>query len=199
MGITVNGQTPGPTYTFDQDDEITVEVINHLDEDTSVHFHGIEQWGTPWSDGVPGVTQRPIAPGQTFLYQWKATAAGAYWYHSHYKGQIADGLHGAILINPRNGTANPFGVIAGNDTVELEKLERAERDSRVIVLGDWTNFTYHEVMDIEYASGVDYFCIDSLTINGKGKNICKSQEELNELERPNQLALTKNRDLTLKG
>ncbi|KAI5302671.1 hypothetical protein KEM56_000470 [Ascosphaera pollenicola] len=197
-GITVNGQTPGPTFTFAQDDDVEFEVLNNLDEDTAVHFHGIEQRGTPWSDGVPGVSQRPIAPGQSFLYQWKASQSGAFWYHSHYKGQISDGLHGTIIINPRNGTDKPFHLIARDET-EVQQLENAERKSQVVALADWTNFTYQEVMDIEYASGVDYFCIDSLTINGKGKNICKPQEELNELERPNQLALTKTKDLTLKG
>ncbi|KAI5286050.1 hypothetical protein KEM54_000097, partial [Ascosphaera aggregata] len=196
--IRVNGQMPGPTFVFEQDDEVEFQVTNQLDEGTTIHFHGVEQRGTPWSDGVPGVSQRPIDPGESFLYKWTASQPGAYWYHSHFQGQIADGLHGAIIVNPRNGTDKPFYMITQNKT-ELEQLEHAERKSQAVLLGDWTNFTYHEVMSIEYASGVDNFCIDSIIINGKGKNICKPQDELNALERPNQLALTKHKELTIKG
>lgn len=56
------------------------------------------QQGTPWSDGVPGLSQSPIHPGDTFVYKFKATPAGNHWYHSHEKMSLVDGLYGAIYI-----------------------------------------------------------------------------------------------------
>ena len=71
---------------------------NSLSTEATVHFHGIEQVGTPWSDGVPGVSQKPIEPGGTFVYRWTATQYGTYWYHGHVQGLVSDGLYGAIII-----------------------------------------------------------------------------------------------------
>lgn len=65
---------------------------------TSIHFHGIEQHNTPWSDGVPGLTQKPIEPGRSWTYRWKATQYGTYFYHAHARSEMADGLYGAIWI-----------------------------------------------------------------------------------------------------
>lgn len=56
------------------------------------------QLNTPWSDGVPGLTQKPILPGGTFTYRWTATEYGTYWYHAHARSLMADGLYGAIWI-----------------------------------------------------------------------------------------------------
>ena len=49
-------------------------------------------------DGVPGVSQKAIQPGDTFTYKWTATQYGTYWYHGHVKGQLEDGLFGPIQI-----------------------------------------------------------------------------------------------------
>jgi FtsP/CotA-like multicopper oxidase with cupredoxin domain len=54
-------------------------VKNNLDRVTTLHFHGIEQLDTPWSDGTPGLAQKPIAVGGDWLYKWTATEYGAYW------------------------------------------------------------------------------------------------------------------------
>lgn len=53
---------------------------NGLDQATTIHFHGIEQLDTPWSDGVAGLSQRPIEPGADWLYKWTATQYGVYWF-----------------------------------------------------------------------------------------------------------------------
>ncbi|MAD81501.1 MAG: hypothetical protein CL912_00925 [Deltaproteobacteria bacterium] len=50
------------------------------------------------TDGVPGLTQTGIPPGETFVYKWTATQYGTYWYHGHYRGQLEDGLYGPIEI-----------------------------------------------------------------------------------------------------
>jgi hypothetical protein len=53
---------------------------------------------SPWSDGVPGMSQLSIESGSTFTYKWKATQYGTYWYHGHRQGHLEDGLFGAINI-----------------------------------------------------------------------------------------------------
>ena len=64
---------------------------------TSIHWHGIRQNQTMDMDGVSGITQCPIAPGESFTYTFKATQYGTSWYHSHYSMQYADGLQGPLV------------------------------------------------------------------------------------------------------
>ncbi|KAG9082264.1 hypothetical protein FS749_006988, partial [Ceratobasidium sp. UAMH 11750] len=124
----VNGQTPGPHLEFDEGDEAHIRVINKGFEPTSLHWHGIEQKGTPWSDGVPGLTQYPIQVGEEFLYQFNITQHGFHWYHSHYKMQMDDGLKGTIFIRAKEGRPNPFSLISRNpDTIKL--LEKAANNA----------------------------------------------------------------------
>lgn len=66
---------------------------------TSIHFHGVRQNYTNQMDGVPSVTQCPIAPGDSFTYTWRATQYGSSWYHSHFYVQAWDGILGGIIIN----------------------------------------------------------------------------------------------------
>ena len=97
--ILVNGSFPGPTITANWGDLINVTVENRIaDEGTSLHWHGFLQKETPWYDGVPGVQQCPIAPGNTFTYSFRADLYGTSWYHSHYSSQYADGLLGPIVV-----------------------------------------------------------------------------------------------------
>lgn len=96
--VFMNDQFPGPELRLDQGDDVEVVVHNNLPFNTSLHFHGIEQRGTPWSDGVPGLTQKPIQPGHSWTYRWKATQYGTYWYHAHAQSEIMDGLYGPIWI-----------------------------------------------------------------------------------------------------
>lgn len=96
--IFMNEQFPGPELRLEQGDDVEVVVHNNLPVNTSIHFHGIEQRGTPWSDGVPGLTQKPIQPGHSWTYRWKATQYGTYWYHAHAQSEIMDGLYGPIWI-----------------------------------------------------------------------------------------------------
>jgi FtsP/CotA-like multicopper oxidase with cupredoxin domain len=83
-----------------------VTVFNDLPYNgTTVHWHGIRQLGTPEMDGVNGITQCPIKPGDSYTYTFKATQYGTSWYHSHYSLQYADGLLGPITIyGPTAGT-----------------------------------------------------------------------------------------------
>ncbi|KAK3339863.1 multicopper oxidase-domain-containing protein [Lasiosphaeria hispida] len=93
-------QYPGPWIQACWGDLIEITVLNSLSTNgTSIHWHGIRQWFNMQADGVNGVTQCPIAPGDQFVYTFNATQYGSSWYHSHYTIQYADGLVGPITLH----------------------------------------------------------------------------------------------------
>ncbi|MCG6894019.1 MAG: multicopper oxidase domain-containing protein, partial [Desulfobacteraceae bacterium] len=77
-----NGQVPGPTIRATVGTTVEVEVINRLEEPTTVHWHGLRIDNA--MDGVPGVTQDPIPPGGRFTYRLKLIDSGTFWYHPHW-------------------------------------------------------------------------------------------------------------------
>ncbi len=96
--LAVNDQIPGPTLHFKEGDHVTINVHNHLTEETAIHWHGII---LPWQmDGVLGITQRGIPPGGVFHYQFTLHQSGTYWYHAHAGLQEQQGLYGAFLVDP---------------------------------------------------------------------------------------------------
>jgi multicopper oxidase len=97
--VLFNDDFPGPWIQACWGDtvEVTVNVDPSFTEGTSVHFHGIRQFNSMQMDGVPGISQCPIAPGSSFTYKWRAMQYGSAWYHSHYSLQYADGLLGPLV------------------------------------------------------------------------------------------------------
>lgn len=119
QAIVVNNQLPGPTLHFKEGDHVTINVTNHLDKGTSIHWHGLI---VPWNmDGVEGVSQAPIPPGGVFHYQFTLKQSGTYWYHAHTGFQEQQGLYGAIIIDP------------------LHSVTPHYTKDYVIVLSDWSN------------------------------------------------------------
>ena len=98
--LAINGQYPGPTIYANWGDIISVTVHNKMqDNGTSIHWHGVRQWHANTQDGVPGISECPLAPGQTKTYTFQATQYGTSWYHSHFSCQYGDGIAGPIVIN----------------------------------------------------------------------------------------------------
>ena len=125
--VAVNGTIPGPTLRFTDGEKVTINVTNHLDEDTSIHWHGILLPGE--MDGVPGLNGFVgIKPGETFTYHFNIRQTGTYWYHSHSKGQEQDGMYGSLVISPK-----------GKDPVQ------AERDY-VVLLSDFHEEDASDIM-----------------------------------------------------
>ncbi|MEQ8396166.1 multicopper oxidase family protein [Thalassobaculum sp.] len=93
-----NDSVPGPEIRVRQGERVRVLVENALAEETTVHWHGLRV--TNAMDGVPHLTQRPIAPGETFTYEFDALDAGTFWYHPHQRGfeQVGRGLYGPLII-----------------------------------------------------------------------------------------------------
>lgn len=137
---------------------------------------GIEQINTPEADGVPGVTQWPIRPNETFTYRWRADHYGSYWYHSHSHGQIEDGLFGPIVIKPRPNIPKPYTKIAPHD---YRWLRKAEAEVEPVLLSVWNHRTASQVLEDQVASGLETsLCLDSVFVNGKGSVDCWSRQEL---------------------
>jgi CopA family copper-resistance protein len=119
VAITVNGSVPAPTLRWKEGDTVTMRVANTLDEDASIHWHGILLPAN--MDGVPGLSFHGIRPGETYVYRFEVRQAGTYWYHSHSGFQEQRGLYGPLVIEPRE--PSPF------------KYDR----EHVVMLTDWTD------------------------------------------------------------
>lgn len=106
LAWTINGMVPGPKIQVTSGDHVRVTVMNHFPTATAIHWHGLE---IPTSaDGVPGLGQQPILPHQSYVYDFTVhdQDIGTHWYHSHYNDtvQVAGGLYGAFIVEPRAGT-----------------------------------------------------------------------------------------------
>ena len=96
----INGQYPGPTIVANWGDTLKITVKNSLSTNgTSIHWHGLRQWKTNQMDGTNGVTECPLAPGQSRTYTFLCTQFGTTWYHSHFSNQYSDGVVGTMIIN----------------------------------------------------------------------------------------------------
>ncbi|KAK4149197.1 laccase-2 [Chaetomidium leptoderma] len=96
---TFNGTVPGPTIIADWGDEVIIHVTNNMvSNGTSIHWHGLRMLNNAANDGVPGVTQCAIPPGETMTYRFRVTQYGSTWYHSHFSLQYAEGLFGGMIL-----------------------------------------------------------------------------------------------------
>jgi CopA family copper-resistance protein len=123
----INDTVPGPLLRFREGRDYTVRVANHLNGDTSIHWHGVLVPNA--MDGVPGVTFAGIRPGETFAYQLPLRQSGTYWYHSHSGLQEQTGLYGPIIIDPAE--PEPFAY---------------DREY-VVMLSDWTFEDPYKLLD----------------------------------------------------
>ncbi|MCB0541413.1 MAG: multicopper oxidase domain-containing protein, partial [Bacteroidetes bacterium] len=97
--MTINGSIPGPVLEFDEGELAIINVTNKMDEETSVHWHGLIL--PNFYDGVPYLNTPPIEPGETFQYRIPINQSGTYWYHSHTMLQEQKGVYGSIIIHPK--------------------------------------------------------------------------------------------------
>jgi FtsP/CotA-like multicopper oxidase with cupredoxin domain len=108
-----NGSCPGPTIQIQQGDRVRVIFENKLPESTSIHWHGLE---VPIEqDGVPHISQKPVAPGEKFVYEFTVHQEGTFFYHAHGAMQEIAGLMGFFIAHPKT-PHNPhvdhdFGII----------------------------------------------------------------------------------------
>ncbi|KAJ6628271.1 phenoloxidase [Mycena sp. CBHHK59/15] len=151
--IVINGVFPAPLIKGNKGDRFQLNVHDDLTDASmpraaSIHWHGIFQQNTSWADGVSFVTQCPIVPGHSFLYDFSTpTQAGTFWYHSHFALQYCDGLRGPLVIyDPHDPLAHLYDV---------------DDETTVITLADWNHFTTNNLPAIPNFS--------SVLINGLGR------------------------------
>ncbi|MCJ1287871.1 hypothetical protein MMC26_007223 [Xylographa opegraphella] len=144
-----NKQYPGPWIQACWGDTLEITVKNKLKKNgTTVHWHGLRQLDTTDMDGVNGVTQCPIAPGQSFTYKFRAMQYGSSWYHSHYSLQYGDGMLGPMTIH-------------GPSSASYD-------DARApILMTDWLHRSAFDIWSESIHYGTS-FRMDNILVNGKG-------------------------------
>ncbi len=130
--IAVNGQIPMPTLTFTEGDTAEIWVHNELNEETSLHWHGL--FLPNKMDGVPFLTQMPIKPGATYLYKFPIIQHGTHWYHSHTGLQEQIGMYGAFIMNKRKEWDIPTIPVVISEWTDM-KPEEVHRSLKAAT--DW--------------------------------------------------------------
>lgn len=146
---TLNGQVPGPTIRVTEGDKVRIKFHNELPEPATLHWHGVL---VPNSmDGVPGITQRPVQPGQTFVYEFTASHPGTFIYHSHYDDmvQMGSGMYGAFIIDPK--TTEPE-VTEG----DFSANQSYDHDYTMVLGGFHINTTVEDEEDYYTINGRSY-------------------------------------------
>jgi FtsP/CotA-like multicopper oxidase with cupredoxin domain len=115
----INGSIPGPLLRWREGDIVTLRVANQLDEDTSIHWHGLILPAD--MDGVPGLSFHGIRPRESYTYRFQVRQSGTYWYHSHSGFQEQRGVYGPIVVEPRDP-----------DPIAFDR-------EHVVLLSDWTD------------------------------------------------------------
>ncbi|MCZ7597528.1 MAG: multicopper oxidase domain-containing protein [Gammaproteobacteria bacterium] len=155
-----NGSVPGPALRIGRGRTLRVRLKNRLDVDTTVHWHGIRIANA--MDGVPELTQDPVAPGAEFEYEFAVPDAGTYWYHSHRFSfeQVERGLYGLLIVDEEQ----PYPVdrdiplvvddwrLTGDGAIDpsfgdLHDVSHAGR------LGNWITVNGASLPDIDVATG----------------------------------------------
>lgn len=106
--LAYNGRVPGPEIRVKEGERVRVVLKNALAEPTTIHWHGVDVPNA--MDGVPGITQKPVPPGGTFIYEFEARPAGTRWYHTHFQEhrQMDLGLVAPLVIDPAGTEPFPF-------------------------------------------------------------------------------------------
>jgi iron transport multicopper oxidase len=125
--LSINGLFPGPTITGDVGDILQVTVHNNIQngQNTSIHWHGIHQKGTPTEDGTSHISQCPLKNGNSQVYTFPLTASGTYWYHAHEGSQYTEGLWGTLIVRnlPEVYTYDEEIVLTLNDWYHRTAIE----------------------------------------------------------------------------
>ena len=135
-GLAFNGRSPGPELRVQQGDDVEVVLGNEDVEDgVTIHWHGVDVPNA--EDGVAGVTQNAVLPGERYTYRFRAEQVGTFWYHTHQVSskEVKRGLFGVLVIEPRT---SPPGArprrrrahVRRNPDAERRRLLGASEDRR---------------------------------------------------------------------
>nr|TKR86212.1 hypothetical protein D5086_0000241150 [Populus alba] len=149
--VTVNGKFPGPRIVAREGDRLVIRVVNHVQNNISIHWHGIRQLRSGWADGPAYVTQCPIQTGQSYVYNYTIVGQrGTLWWHAHISW-LRSTLYGPIILLPKRGTPYPF----------------AKPYKEVpIIFGEWFNADPEAIISQAMQTGGGPNVSDAYTING---------------------------------
>ncbi|EMS57359.1 Laccase-10 [Triticum urartu] len=148
---TVNGKFPGPKIVTREGDRVVVKVVNNVKHNVTIHWHGVRQLRTGWSDGPAYITQCPIQTGQSYVYNFTITAQrGTLFWHAHVSWMRAT-LYGPIIILPKSGVPFPF--------------PKPYKDVPV-VFGEWFNADPEAIIAQALQTGGGPNVSEAYTING---------------------------------
>ena len=153
--IAVNGQIPMPTLTFTEGDTAEIYVHNELDEETSMHWHGL--FLPNKEDGVPNLTQMPIKPHTTHLYRFAIIQHGTHWYHSHTGLQEQIGMYGSMVLNKKSEDIERRIDVDGLPTLP-------------VVLSEWTDYNPNNVHRMLHNAS-DWFALKKNAVQSYGEAI----------------------------
>jgi FtsP/CotA-like multicopper oxidase with cupredoxin domain len=153
--IAVNGQIPMPTLTFTEGDTAAIYVHNQLNEETSLHWHGL--FLPNKEDGVPNLTQMPIKPHSTHLYKFPIIQNGTHWYHSHTGLQEQIGMYGNFVMLKKP-----------NDPTFRKGID--DLPTVPIVLSEWTDYNPENVHRMLH-NATDWFAVKKNATQSYGEAI----------------------------
>lgn len=157
-----NGEVPGPVLRVTQGEQLNVRLVNELEQPTSVHWHGIRIVNN--MDGSP-LVQDPVAPGESFDYQFIAPDAGTYWYHTHTRGfeQMTRGLYGMLIVDEKIPTDDAFDDelllvfddwrLGDDGQIEEESIGAMMHRSHAGRMGNWGSVNGRNKPTIEALAG----------------------------------------------
>ncbi|KAL4295640.1 hypothetical protein GQ457_12G009780 [Hibiscus cannabinus] len=149
--VTVNGQFPGPRIIAREGDRLLIKVVNHVQYNVTLHWHGIRQLRSGWADGPAYVTQCPIQTGQSYVYNFTITGQrGTLFWHAHISWLRAT-LYGPIVILPKRHASYPFP----------QPYKEVP-----IVFGEWWKADTETIINQAMATGGAPNISDAFTING---------------------------------
>ncbi|KAL4605040.1 hypothetical protein ACB092_09G000100 [Castanea dentata] len=149
--VTVNGKFPGPRIVAREGDRLLIKVINHVQSNISIHWHGIRQLQSGWADGPAYITQCPIQSGQTYIYNYTIVGQrGTLLWHAHFSW-LRSSVYGPIIIRPKHGIPYPFAK-------PYKEIP--------IIFGEWFNVDPEAIISQALQTGAGPNVSNAYTING---------------------------------
>ncbi|KAM1576247.1 hypothetical protein ACFX15_032050 [Malus domestica] len=149
--VTVNGQFPGPRIIAREGDRLVIKVVNHVQHNLTLHWHGVRQMRSGWADGPAYITQCPIQTGQSYVYNFTITGQrGTLFWHAHISWLRAT-VYGPIVILPKRHVPYPFP----------QPFKEVP-----IIFGEWWKADTETVISQALQTGLGPNVSDAYTING---------------------------------
>jgi FtsP/CotA-like multicopper oxidase with cupredoxin domain len=169
---TFNNSVPGPEIRVKQGENVKITLINELPDPTTIHWHGLPVPNE--MDGIPGVTQNAVQPGESFVYEFKADIPGTYWYHSHQDGvnQVDKGLYGSFIVEAEdNQVERDYTLVldewmsSGSEVMDMSSMDHGNMENMKDTSGGMMEDHDMSMYDLFTINGKSGSSIDNLVVN----------------------------------